>query len=96
MNALHAIETIENAMTMLGLRDCYGGPVIGIVATGAIASFHGEKWTRLLDAASADEVTWDEYVTEALRLIDEYARDLYRRKLEQRLAGLILDQRELA
>lgn len=96
MTFLEAIDTINEALTELRLKDAWGTPLEGIEALGAVAKHHGEMWDQVIDDMDAGRITPKEYCDRCLALIDEYARHRFAARIDRRLGDLVLDQRELS
>lgn len=95
MTTLEAFNRIEDALSALGLRDRWGDPIEGIMASGIVAHSIGQDWDSTVDAFEHGQITADEYCLRILSLIRFFDRMRFSARVDARLAALKLDQIEL-
>jgi hypothetical protein len=88
MTFLEATNTIETALTALGMRDIFNQPVAGIIVAGYVQKYFETEWEENTQALLTKTRTIEDYLARALELIDETARIIQRRKVENKLADI--------
>lgn len=84
-----AFSLVEKRLTDLGLKDKFGGPILGIEAISPVARLRPDDWEKLWDAAQHQEITPREYVSCAGQLIDNFFSELKREQFRKKLTDEI-------
>lgn len=74
MTFTQALEIVERALTSLRLRNRWGNELVGLMAVGPVARFHGKRWDDLEDRFERGEISPGDYAKEACDLIYEYRK----------------------
>ena len=95
MTTLEAIEAVELALTILGMKSMDGEPLLGIEASGIVARFAGDLWTEAEHLFKSGTIQPDEYYRRLKYWIDSFAADYNSRRLGKKLDDIGADQVEL-
>ena len=87
MTVVEAFDSIEAAVTDLGLKDKWGGEIIGAEGFGYLEDKSGGKWGDLLNGLESG-MTVEQFHTEAMSLVDDVRRLRLRGRFERKLVEL--------
>lgn len=92
MTRLEAFEVVERAMGELKIRDIDGELIIPLMASPAVARFHGQDWESLFNDMYEERIPNEEYAKKAVEMIQQYGAFRQKLKIEKLLTEL---QREV-
>lgn len=84
MTASEIFTRIEEKLTALDLIDCFGEPLVGNEVLPTLIHSDPGKLESLQDQVLSGKISWERYGEEMEIWIEEWVKERYRRKLNQK------------